>query len=409
MQPNDAPRLGPAVEVSKLLMLAASYLPFAFLREAEVLGAYRWALVGVGLYLSASMLVRNLVRGAERLPVWGRWAWLIFDFTLWWSSQALDRWDTVTVYAGFTLIADATMLGWRRWRGLVPFTLTALLVAGGPWLAGFRDGRSFWVNYVVVLTPSLFLLYGLVYLAGRMTEEREAAHRARLETELANAHLREYARQVEELAVLRERNRVAREVHDTVAHGFTGIIMQMEAVARLQKKDPAQAEAALLRVQDQARESLAEVRRSVHALRPQQMAEGAQGLAAIRRLVAEFGRTTGVAADLVVEGIPVELPAGHELCLYRTVQEGLTNAFRHGRAGRARVRLRFAADALVAAVEDDGRTPPPPGHKPGLGIVGIRERADVLGGRVEAGPAATGGFVLQLTLPLAQPGGVATA
>jgi signal transduction histidine kinase len=118
--------------------------------------------------------------------------------------------------------------------------------------------------------PSFFFLYATVYMAGRMREEREAANRARKEAELANAALREYAQQVEELAVLRERNRVAREVHDTVAHGFTGIIMQLEAVTRLLKKSPEKAEQALLSVQDLARDSLGEIRRSVHALRPLQ-------------------------------------------------------------------------------------------------------------------------------------------
>jgi signal transduction histidine kinase len=131
-------------------------------------------------------------------------------------------------------------------------------------------------------------------------------------------------------------------------------------------------------------------------------------VAALQRLVEEFSSTTGVQADVVIEGIAVELPTGHDLCLYRTVQEGLTNAFRHGHATRARVRLRFLPDVLIAAVEDNGRTPPP-NHKPGLGIVGLRERAEVLGGQVQAGAAPTGGFVLQLTLPLAQSGGVATA
>jgi signal transduction histidine kinase len=277
----------------------------------------------------------------------------------------------------------------------------------GPLLVGSRTGRAFWVSYVTTLTPSYFFVYGFVYMAGRMGEERAATSRARKEAELANVHLREYATQVEELAVLRERNRLAREVHDTVAHGFTGIIMQMEAVSRMLTKSPAKAESALRLIQEQARESLAEVRRSVHALRPLQM-EKRKGVAALRRLVEEFSSTTGMDADILVEGAPVELPAGHDLCLYRTVQEGLTNAFRHGRADQARVRLRFAVDHVVAAVEDNGRPAAKP-HEPGLGIIGVRERAEVLGGIVAAGPGRAGGFVLQLTLPLAQPGGVGIA
>ncbi len=406
MQPVAARRFGPVVEISKLLMMIASYLPYAVLREAEAMGNARWLLVGIGAYLCVAMLVRNLAL-ESRLPEWGRWVWLAFDYALWWFGQSLNHWDIPTLFAGFAMMADATLMGWRWLRGLIAYAMTGSLLMMGPFMAGAREGRNFWVHWFVVLAPAMFLIYGMVYLACRMLEERDEANRARKEAELANAHLREYAGQVEDLAVLRERNRLAREVHDTVAHGFTGMIMQLEAVTRLMKKHPDQAEQALLAVQDQARDSLAEIRRSVHALRPLQM-ENRKGVAALKRLVEEYSGTTGVKTDLVVEGIPVELPAGHDLCLYRTAQEGLTNAFRHGRATRARLRVTFTPDAVIAIVEDNGRTLPP-SYQPGLGIVGIRERAEVLGGKVQAGPAATGGFVLQLTLPLTQPGGAVTA
>lgn len=388
-------------------MMASSYLPLAVLPEAAQMGADRWTVVAIGAYLSLALLLRNLTALDRRLPAWAKWLWLGLDFAAWWYSQELTRWSTGTLYAGLMLTADATMLGWNFLRGIPPFVIASLLMTMGPAVIGVRSGRGFWVQYVFYLAPSFFFLYGSVYMAGRMSEERQAANRARKEAELANAHLRDYARQVEEVAVLRERNRVAREVHDTVAHGFTGIIMQLEAVTRLLRKQPEQAEPALLQVQDLARDSLAEVRRSVHALRPMQM-EAKRGLAALQRLLAEYSGTTGVKTDLVVEGTPVELPTAHDLCLYRTVQEGLTNSFRHGRATRARVRLRFTGDTVIAAVEDDGRAAPA-SHKPGMGLVGIRERAEVLGGQVLAGPAATGGFVLQLTLPLGQTGGAATA
>lgn len=405
MQLNGSTPFRYGLEIAKLLVMITSYLPYAIFREADIMGADRWLLVACGAYLCAAMLIRNLPR-LDRLPPWVRVTWLAFDFALWWTSQTLNYWDTLTLFAGFALMVDATLHGWNLMRGLVPFTLTGALLIAGPYVSGTREGRTFWINYVTILFPSLVLLYGLVYMAGRIREERQATERARREAELANAHLRELVAQVEEIAVLRERNRLAREVHDTVAHGFTGIIMQLEAVSRLLARNPDQAIQALELVQDQARESLAEIRRSVHALRPMQMEEG-KGVAALERLVDGYASTTGVKTDLVVEGLPVELPVGHELCLYRMVQEGLTNAFRHGHASRARVRLRFDPGALVAAVEDDGN--PPKSSTPGLGIMGIRERAEALGGQVEAGPASTGGFVLQVTLPLPQTGGAASA
>lgn len=405
--PHAHRRFSHALEVSKLLVVAASYIPYAVVDKAKILGSDRWVVFGIGLYLTVALFMRNLTGIDRRIPTWAKWLWLAADFAAWWYSQALTHWSTGTLYPGLMLMADATMHGWERGRGVVPFMLTSGLISAGPLMITDPVGRS-WVEYIAVMLPGYLFVYGLTYMAGRMSEEREEANRARTEAELANAHLRDYASQVEELAILRERNRVAREVHDTVAHGFTGMIMQLEWVTRIVRKSPEQSEEALLLIQEQARASLAEVRRSVHALRPLQMEER-KGVAALQRLVDEFGSTTGVAADLVVDGLPVELPAGHDLCLYRTAQEGLTNAFRHGRASRARLRLQFSPQAVVLAIEDNGRTPPS-AYKPGLGIVGIRERAQVLGGKVEAGAASTGGFVLQLTLPLSQSsGGAATA
>lgn len=406
MQLNAPRRFSNHLELSKLLVVAASYIPYAVLAKAQVMGNDRWVVFGIGIYLSLALLLRNLVGVDRRIPTWAKWLWLTFDFALWWYSQALTHWSTGTLYSGLMLMADAVMHAWEYHQGLLPFLLTSGLISAGPLLIADAIGRP-WLEYLLVMLPGYLFVYGLIYMAGRMADERAAANRARKEAELANAHLREYAGQVEQLAVLRERTRVAREVHDTVAHGFTGMIMQLEWVTRQVKINPDQSEAALLVLQEHARASLAEIRRSVHALRPLQMEER-QGVAALERLVAEFKLTTGLMTDLVVEGIPLELPVGHDLCLYRTVQEGLTNAFRHGRASRVRVRVRFGEEAITVAVEDDGRSPATT-PKPGMGIVGIRERVEILGGKVQAGQAPTGGFVLQVTLPLSQSGGAQTA
>lgn len=407
MSAHASRRFSLSLEVPKLLMLTASYVPYVVFSQAKIMGNDRFVVFGIGIYLMLALTLRNLVGWKRRMPAWAKWLWFSLDFLLWWYSQVLTHWDTGTLYAGLMLVADGAMLGWERWRGLVPFGLTSLFTVLGPLMIGMPVPFTKWVIYCVQLIPGYLLIYGFIYLAGRMSEEREAADRARKEAELANAQLREYARQVEDLAVLRERNRVAREVHDTVAHGFTGMIMQLEAVTRMLTKHPDKVEQALLQIQDQARQSLAEVRRSVHALRPLQMEER-KGIAALQQLVEGFSTTTGVAVDLAVSGTARELPTGHDLCLYRTVQEGLTNAFRHGRATRATVQITFSPDAVVANVVDNGRSSAG-GDKPGLGLVGVRERADVLGGRVEAGPAPGGGFCLTLTLPLTEPGGVATA
>jgi signal transduction histidine kinase len=310
-----------------------------------------------------------------------------------------------TAVVGLLMAAEATLVGYPLWRGLAHAGVVALIMAFTPLIASAPEK---WLNgWLFPLVPGLLFAYTFAGIGEQMRREQEESARARTEAELANAQLREHAHQVESLAVLRERNRLARDVHDTIAHRFTGILMQVEAVSRLWEKDPATAAAALGAVRQQVRESLNEVRRSVHALRPLQL-EQEQGTAGIAKLVAEFGATTGVDAQFAITGQPMELPAAHELCIYRAVQEGLTNAFRHGRARRVRVRLAFDAGQIMLTVEDDGAGSEA-SLEGGLGIVGIRERAEVLGGRVEAASARTGGFVLRVTLPSATPrsGGVA--
>lgn len=401
-------RFSPYLLLPKVGLILAVYLPYWLAPEAVLnLGDKRFPVVMIGLYLAISMVLRSL-SVMERLPLWVKTAWIVVDYVAWLPTASALRWTAPPVYVGMALCTDAAMLGWSLRRGVVHTALLSLLIFIGPSFDGTAPALSEYVwRYLIFVTPGVLFCYGFVYMAGRMSEEREEAARARKEAELANTHLQEYARQVEDLAVLKERNRLARDVHDTIAHAFTGIIMQLEAVNRLLERDSAKAAAALAAVQDQARDSLAEVRRSVHALRPLQMEEK-HGPDAIGKLVEEFHNRTGVNATMEVMGLAPSLPAAYELCLYRAVQEGLSNAFSHGRATEVRVRLAFETDRIVLMVANNGRTTPGKA-RPGMGIMGIRERVGVLGGAAEAGPAESGGFVLNVTLPLTQPGGSATA
>jgi signal transduction histidine kinase len=384
--------------IPSLVMIIAIYLPFAVPNLVSGF-ADHWAIVAVGAYLCLSMVSRNLWLG-DRVPESVQTVWAATDWIPWYYSSHLVHGDMPITLAAFAVVGEITMVGWHRRRGVYHWLLGSLATVVAPWL----DGRShrlgpYLVQWALPVIPGLVFIYVFIYMAGRMEEHRQEADRARKAAELANDQLREYAAQVEEVAILRERNRLARDVHDTIAHGFTSIHMQMELIEALLQHNPAEAAVRMAQVRDQVRESLDEVRRSVHALRPLQV-EQHVGISAIRQLVETFRRTTGVAADLAHTGTPRELPAAHELCLYRTAQEGLTNAFRHGRAQRARIRIDYSDDRVMLAVEDDGAGTPPAVTGGGLGIVGVRERAAVLGGKVTAGPAATGGFVLQVTLPL---------
>ncbi|MGI5130711.1 sensor histidine kinase [Pseudonocardia sp. CA-107938] len=223
--------------------------------------------------------------------------------------------------------------------------------------------------------------------------EREQRARA----ELADAHrqLRGYAEQAEELATTRERNRVARDIHDGLGHHLTVVQMQVQAARAVLPDDPARADAVLAKAQQQAGEALAEVRRSVAALREPRTLPALPD--AVAALVAESS-AAGVATELELVGTARELDSERTEALYRAVQEGLTNVRKHADAGSVAVRLDFtAADTVAVEVRDDGRGAD--GGTPGFGLVGLRERAEALGGSLERTSVPGAGTTLRVAVP----------
>lgn len=405
MVQSSAWRAHPWLTVTKIGMViivnAAAFVPGVYRKLDHA--AYP-LIVAVALYLVIAMLIRARW-GLERLPLWLQTLWVFLDHAIWIASAVQVQYDMPSTLLSLLLTAETTITGWPVRRGFYHWVASTLFVMTFPLITGNPIGLLIIPRYMLPVLPGCVFFLLFVRLIGEVSEQRETslrlereAQRARKEAELANVQLREYAEQVEQMAVLRERNRLAREVHDTVAHGFTSIHMQLEVLDLLITQNPTEAHALLAEVKEQVRASLDETRRSVHALRPLQLEER-QGIEAIRRLVTDFGRTTGIETDIVVSGTAYELDVAHEVCLYRAAQEGLTNAFRHGHAKRARIRLTFEVDRILLGIEDDG-TGGPEQVTGGLGIVGIRERAAVLGGEVIAGRAPTGGFVLQVSLPV---------
>ncbi len=203
-------------------------------------------------------------------------------------------------------------------------------------------------------------------------------------------------------AVADERARIARELHDVVGHSVSVMTVQASAVRRLLEQDQERVSEALQVVEQTGREALAEMRRMVGVLRH---AEDGPALAPqpsleqIERLV-EHTRNAGLPVDLRVEGDPVQLPTGIDLTAYRLVQEGLTNAIKHAGANRAEVLVRYAGGHVELTVSDDGDGDGSGGGG-GHGLVGMRERVSVYGGKLEAGSRPEGGFRLRATLPVA--------
>ena len=200
-------------------------------------------------------------------------------------------------------------------------------------------------------------------------------------------------------AAAEEQARIAREVHDVVAHNLSVIVVQATAADRVFTEQPNEARRAVRAIEETARQALGDLRRVLGVVRPGDGLAPQPGLSRLDDLVAQV-RASGLDVDLEVVGAPRELPGPLELSAYRIVQEALTNTMRHAAARHASVRLRFDADALGLEVVDDGAGPGANGG-PGRGLVGMRERAASLGGELEAGPGAEGGFRVAARLPLA--------
>jgi signal transduction histidine kinase len=228
-----------------------------------------------------------------------------------------------------------------------------------------------------------------------VTELLRREQRARAELAEAHERLRGYAAQAEELATTQERNRLARDIHDGLGHHLTVVQMQVQAARALLGADPERADAVLAKAQQQSTEALAEVRRSVAALRePRAVPPLREALTAL----AADTSAAGVPTDVEVRGVARPLAADAEESLFRAAQEGLTNVRKHAAAERARLVLHYRDDATVRLeVFDDGRGAIPSGE--GFGLIGLRERAARLGGRVDVESAPGRGTTLRVAVP----------
>jgi signal transduction histidine kinase len=247
----------------------------------------------------------------------------------------------------------------------------------------------------VVFTPLLFAIAWLLGFALRQrVEETEAAK--------ARATQAEQEREIAaRLAVAEERARIARELHDIVAHAMSVIVLQVGAVRHKLPAELAQDRDALQEVERTGRAALAEMRRLLGAMRGEadELELTPQpGLGSLKPLLDEI-RRAGLSVELHVEGDPVPLPHAIDLSAYRIVQEGLTNALKHANADRADVVVRYRPDELQIDVRDDGHGPSTTDGL-GHGLVGIRERVKLYGGQMSAGADNGRGFVLSTRLPL---------
>jgi signal transduction histidine kinase len=298
---------------------------------------------------------------------------------------------------------------------LIPFTASAFVAgfAAAFFLGNLRDPVQAWTGLAIVLSgaaivvyqdPSHYagefvftpLLFATGWLAGFALRGRaEQAEAAEARASQAERERQAAAR----IAVAEERTRIARELHDIVAHAVGVMVLQVGAVRHKLPATLPDDREALENVEQTGRTALAEMRRLLGAMRDDGEDLALQrGLGNLDQLLEQVGRA-GLPVRLRVEGEAHPLPDALDFTCYRIVQEGLTNAVKHAHASQAQVILRYGVDELHIEVRDDGSgAMPNDGH--GHGLVGVRERVKIYGGEMTAGTANGGGFVLSTRLPL---------
>jgi signal transduction histidine kinase len=315
--------------------------------------------------------------------------------------------------AYWLLAAGISFVDWQ----LIPFmqSLFPIGMAAAFLLGNLRDRLQAGIGLTVVLGVAAIIVYkipghatselvfipiefGISWLAGYALRERAEQAEAAEERALHAERERESAARV---AVAEERARIARELHDIVAHAVSVMVLQIGAIRHKLPETQGDDKDALTGIERTGRAALAEMRRLLGAMRHdgQDIEWTPQpGLDGLDSLVEEVGRA-GLPVRLHLDGDRFPLPRAIELSAYRIIQEGLTNALKHAQASHADVTVRYSSDELQLEVRDDGRgatTTNGLGH----GLVGIRERVKIYGGEMTTRTPAGGGFILSTRLPL---------
>lgn len=266
-----------------------------------------------------------------------------------------------------------------------------LLLGASPSLESFLSG--------MIYAGIFAFLWAVARALQREQIARAESQRLAAELEHANAQLREYTARAQALAVAQERTRMAREIHDSLGHHLTVLSVQLQAAQKLVEREPARAAAQIETARGIVAQALRDVRQSVNALRQVDTIENGD-LETLPALVRDFGTATGIATEYRANNFnPAALSPAQALTIYRTVQEGLTNAHKHAHATRIDVAVSQNAEHVVVTVQDNGAGSDKDAP-PGYGLLGLRERVALLGGAMTAGPRAECGFELRVELPL---------
>ena len=404
------------------LRLARGFAARDFLALASLVPAPPWqmTLLSLGLFVPLAALILGKGRLAPQRPL-TRAALFAAEILL----ATLEAASLDFYYRGFFLMVLADLVYTvqdRRGRAgiiavltglyaLADYDIASVLVPSVPlriYLSYYTDAFRSWFGGVESLLESLHVLLFVVFLVLLFLGQKEENTRVQqLNAQLQESYrqLQDYADKTEHMAELRERNRLAREIHDTLGHTLTGIIMTTDASLVLMDAAPDQAKQQLQLANQTAREGLNDVRRSINALRPDAL-EHRRFAEALEDTIEKFCLTTAAKVNYTQDAGDLDLAPDEEEAVYRVLQESLTNAVRHGKARNIEVRLAYEGPELVITVKDDGLGMAE-GQPEGFGLRHMRERLALLHGDLQYGnrpPQEGRGFALTARLRPRQKG-----
>ena len=303
----------------------------------------------------------------------------------------------------FVTLSEATISFQVKFSGTVLFVISIIVGAHIYKANEIRNVINFIHQFLSYAAVSLSFTFVMSYLVRKQITERERIQKINGELEEAYRKLMESESKNKQLSIEKERTRMAREIHDTLGHTLTAIIVQTEACRRLMEANAGNAADELLKAQELAREGLNDVRRSIKALRPSALESGTV-FDALHSLTDEINKTTFVKINISTNlneeeaAKRLEQLPGATVAIYRVVQESITNAIRHGKAEAINICFTFGDGGLELYIQDVGVGCT--AFKKGFGLTGITERISSIGGFVEFAGIKDRGFKTYVTIPL---------
>jgi signal transduction histidine kinase len=378
------------------MLSVSGYLILAAVAGIGLINMYRqdgwWEIAAVLLLAFGVLLARVPKPGA---PAWRYHLYLTMQGGLVAALLALTTLDTGFAILYMVLSAQAILLLSQRqgMRWIAAFILVTAIAMVHYY--GWPEGLV-----MLLLYAGAYFSFGILSSAlVRADEARRESQRLLIELQEAHLQLQAYAERVEELAIVEERNRLAREMHDTLGHRLTVAAVQLEGAQRLCPQDSERAANMIATVREQVRDALSELRRTVATLRAPLEAD-LQLRAALRRLATHFEEATGITVHLMLPDEKPDLPDAKRMALYRAAQEALTNVHRHAEARDVWLQLAWQDETVALLVGDNGKGLPAGDARSGFGLRGLRERAEQLGGELYLEPRSGGGTQLYFRLPL---------